>query len=322
MFEMSDREKFLFDLQGYLVIPGLLSASEVSTLNEAVDANDDKVVDDPNMNVGESHTLSAGFKRRMLGGVLTLPHPWCDPFRALLAHPGLVPYLNTMLGPGWRMDHAPMVFIADQDAEGLVLHGATAATTEVWPHARPKPVLTLEGRAPDFARSYQYANGMMRCGLIAIEFNLTPHAEGDGGFAVIPGSHKSNFAVPMDIRLWEGDRDIVRNPAGDPGDVIIFNEAVVHGTLPWRAAHQRRAVLYRYSPRYLNYAGGYNTTILPEWASELTPAQLAVLEPAHTYGRPIIQDDGVTVVFEERRGGGERVDRREDVQEPQKIAAT
>ena len=35
---MSEREKYLFDLQGFLVVRGLLSTDEVKRLNEAIDA--------------------------------------------------------------------------------------------------------------------------------------------------------------------------------------------------------------------------------------------------------------------------------------------
>jgi hypothetical protein len=43
---------------------------------------------------------------------------------------------------------------------------------------------------------------------------------------------------------------------GKAGDAIIFSETCTHGTLPWTAAHQRRAILYKYSPGHLAYAGG------------------------------------------------------------------
>jgi hypothetical protein len=35
---------------------------------------------------------------------------------------------------------------------------------------------------------------------------------------------------------------------------------------------------------------------MPEWVGELTDAQQAVLEPPYIYHRPLIEDDGVTVV--------------------------
>ena len=78
--------------------------------------------------------------------------------------------------------------------------------------------------------------------------------------------------------------------------MVIFNEATIHGTLPWQAKHQRRSLLYRYSPNFMHFHGGVYETIMPEWVKELTPAQQAVLEPPYIYHRPLIDEDGVTVI--------------------------
>lgn len=56
-----------------------------------------------------------------------------------------------------------------------------------------------------------------------------------------------------------------------------FNEATMHGTLPLKGNGERRSVLYRYSPKYLHFAGGTYKTEQPGWVSELTEAQQAVL---------------------------------------------
>jgi ectoine hydroxylase-related dioxygenase (phytanoyl-CoA dioxygenase family) len=32
------------------------------------------------------------------------------------------------------------------------------------------------------------------------------------------------------------------------GDCVIFSEATTHGTLRWDGQHQRRALLYKFSP--------------------------------------------------------------------------
>ena len=42
MLEMTEREKFLFDLQGFLVVRDFLTDEEVKALNEAFDANVDE----------------------------------------------------------------------------------------------------------------------------------------------------------------------------------------------------------------------------------------------------------------------------------------
>ena len=49
----------------------------------------------------------------------------------------------------------------------------------------------------------------------------------------------------------------VHNPAVKAGDLVIFNEATLHGTLPWRnTEHETRRLLYRYCPEHVNFHGG------------------------------------------------------------------
>ena len=51
---------------------------------------------------------------------------------------------------------------------------------------------------------YRYQDGLMRNGLTVITFFLTDAADGDGGFACVPGSHKSNYLdlLPPDVRNY------------------------------------------------------------------------------------------------------------------------
>jgi hypothetical protein len=73
----------------------------------------------------------------------------------------------------------------------------------------------------------------------------------------------------------------VQQPELYPGDVLLFSEAVLHGTLPWTAEHQRRTVIYRFAPAGTAYGRGY----LPSWPENAytgaTDAQKAVLEPPY-----------------------------------------
>src|SRR5712692_11760324 len=120
---MTDREKYLFDVQGYLVVRGFLTTEEVGRLNEAIDANREKMTEHEGSYLGNSKTLGGESKRGVLSGMLEWEHPWCEPFRELLAHPKTIQYLDTMHGRGWRLDHAPVVFYAHKGTEGLKLHG-------------------------------------------------------------------------------------------------------------------------------------------------------------------------------------------------------
>lgn len=272
---MTDREKYLFDIQGYLVVKNFLSQDEVARLNEAFDANQDKRGQDGNSNTGKSTTLT-GAKRGLFSGMLTWEHPWCEPFRDLLAHPKAIPYLNEMHGRGWRMDHAPFALFANAGAEGLILHGP--------------------GHGFDGSQYYAYKNGQMRCGMVVFQYQLADVNPGDGGFCCVPGSHKANYPCPREIVEWESDQELAYNVPCKAGDLLIFNEATTHGTRPWTASHERRSLLYRYSPKYLHFAGGVYQSSFPDWVNELTEAQKAVLEPPYIYNRPLIEDDGVAVV--------------------------
>jgi hypothetical protein len=285
---MSEEEQYLYDLQGFLHVRGFLNGDEVSALNEALDANPDRLgsYDGPNELSGDWRGRPFEGKCapfRHYEGMLTWPQPWCQPFRDLLAHPKIIPYLNTLFGRGWKLDHGVDVLIAEAGCEGLKIHGSGNAT--------------FNG-----SRYYHYHNGRMRSGLIVCQFALADVDPGAGGLCVIPGSHKANLPCPENILTWEANQELVYHIVQKAGDLVIFNEATAHGTLPWHGRHDRRVALYRYTPKYLHYAGGIYEANLPEWTSELTEAQRAVLEPPYIYHHPLVEDDGETVVRPRREG--------------------
>jgi ectoine hydroxylase-related dioxygenase (phytanoyl-CoA dioxygenase family) len=272
---MNDTEKFLFDLQGYIVVPGLLSPDEVSALNDAFDANWDQRRDDDNRD--PSGNMAGSDRRGMFTGMLTWEQPHCRPFRDLLAHPKLLLYLDTLHGRGWKLDHEPFMLTGGKGIEGLRIHGTTN--------------VLYNG-----SRFYAYTNGQMRVGLLVVQYALHDQNPGDGGLCVIAGSHKANFDCPREITTWEEHQEVVYQVPMKAGDMVIFSENTLHGSLPWQADHERRALLYRYTPKYLHYDGGTYEVTQPEWVAELTEAQQAVLEPPYIYHHPLIEPDGETVV--------------------------
>ena len=161
--------------------------------------------------------------------------------------------------------------------EGLTLHG----TTNVY----------FNG-----SRFYAYSNSQIRCGLLVVQYALHDQKTGDGGLCVVPGSHNANFHCPKDITTWEAHQEVVHQVSLKAGDMVIFSENTLHGSLPWQAKYERRALLYRYTPKYLHYDGGTYNVTQPDWVTELTEAQQAVLEPPYIYHHPLIEADGETVV--------------------------
>ena len=51
---------------------------------------------------------------------------------------------------------------------------------------------------------------------------------------------------------------------------VVFTEACTHGALPWKADHQRRALLYRFSPGHAAYTPGVAKLEYPRWVQEIT----------------------------------------------------
>ncbi|MEZ4868301.1 MAG: phytanoyl-CoA dioxygenase family protein [Caldilineaceae bacterium] len=241
---MNAVETYLFDVQGYLILPDVLSATEVATLNRLIDAQH---LPEPG-----ATTTSARF-----GNYLTWGQPFCD----LLDHPALMPYLKVILGDGFRLDHYYGIYMR-QGTERLNLHGGNT------PYDPPE--------------YYHFRNGQMYNGLVVVAWNLADTGPDSGGFCCIPGSHKANYPCPPEIREAHIDSGCVVIPAARAGSVVIFTEALTHGTAPWTAHHQRRSLLYKYSPAQQSWS---KTHIQPPAGVPLTDRQRLLFEPPYFHQR-------------------------------------
>ena len=85
---MNAEEDYGFDVSGYLHLPHVLSAAEVLTCNQAIEA------------VGSAEDM------------LNWPAPHSAPFQALLTHPVLSEYLEALCGAGFTVDDGPSL-VAD-----------------------------------------------------------------------------------------------------------------------------------------------------------------------------------------------------------------
>ena len=101
---MTDKEKYFWDLNGYLIVRNVLSQEEIAEVNEALNYSQRGVKDTVEETGGNS---LKGTSARWYSGenLLNLLHPHCEPFRNLLAHPAVVERLVQMCGPGVRLDH-------------------------------------------------------------------------------------------------------------------------------------------------------------------------------------------------------------------------
>ena len=90
---MDARERYFWDLTGYLVVRNVLAAEELSECNAAIDHCMERMQQSPDNGGarGESNALQ-GTGQQTLPNLLELPHPHCEPFRRLLgASPSRLP---------------------------------------------------------------------------------------------------------------------------------------------------------------------------------------------------------------------------------------
>jgi Phytanoyl-CoA dioxygenase (PhyH) len=233
--EVLDKDRYLFDLNGYIVVRDVLDKSVVEAiLDEVREAGVDEALATHNY-------LHAGFPRDYYDdGDWTGKHgyeyssdsyilDWGPSTRSLVGHPRVLDYLAGLVGDDFRLDHA----------YGIFARGPTG----------PHPLHS--GATPfDPTQIYLCRDGRIHNTMVVAQFALTAVGPLDGGFCCIPGSHKANFALPFDTPpLDELDADwadLVRHVAMQPGDILIFTEALTHGALGWRGVHDRKALLFKY----------------------------------------------------------------------------
>ncbi|MDE2706165.1 MAG: phytanoyl-CoA dioxygenase family protein [Gemmatimonadota bacterium] len=242
---MTEVERYLFDLQGYMIVEDVLDAQAVAGLNRLIDAQEMDA--DVEQAQGRLHT----------GGFLT----WGQPFVDLLDHERIMPLLKVILGDGFRLDHYYAIYL-EAGAERLGLHGGNT------PYDPPE--------------YYHFRNGQMYNGLTVVSWNLADTGPIHGGFCCIPGSHKVNYSCPQEIREAHVEAGCVVVPEAKAGSVVIFTEALTHGTAPWQAAHQRRSLLFKYSPGQQSWSKHH---IAPPEGVALTERQALLFEPPYFHAR-------------------------------------
>lgn len=226
---MTDEERYYFDLRGYIVVPNAIDAETLAVLNSELD----KKVND---------LVSPDAPTNRFGDILS----WSPNYRKLIDNPVITPYLEELLGAQFRLDH-----------DYLDILRAGKGPTKGWLHGGGTPF--------DHSQFYRYDNGKIRNGLSVVAYNLADVNEGDGGFACVPGSHKSNLPFPDNWRQTDNPPSCMERITGPAGTAILFTEALTHGTLPWQGSHERRTLFFKYSPNAISWSAHYyNASDYPE----------------------------------------------------------
>lgn len=245
---MNEQERFVFDTQGCLLLPDILSQSEVDRLVKGFprDSIGEVVLEAPDDN---SHHHILSYEEPL--------------FRELINHPGVLPYLEALLTD------------PDGDYPG---NRSVILEHEYTMYLRPGvrgPTFHNGGTPFNPWYNYTVRDGKIFCTLLTVTWLLNDVAENDGGFWYIPGSHQANFPMPDGLKDYSWVPDCAVQPTARAGSAIIFTEALVHGTRPWQADHDRYVLFYKYIPGHM--ALGINN--LTERTRLLTEEQKRYVAP-------------------------------------------
>ena len=262
---VSERDKYFFDLNGYLVLRGALSAEEVAACNAGIDAilpiEEEEWVGYVH---GHSFKDNDGVNLQQIyeGGLA---------FERLIDHPSWIEKVKCFVGGEGTFDwnHGPL-FIDENFAN---IRGPGQAIG-----------LHSGGEIGLKRTQFRYRNGRFQCGQVNILMALTDVGPGDGATMVVPGSHKANLPHPdFEKHRMRGGDAAVDGVEGaievhlKAGDALLFVDCISHGSARRVNPGQRRIMVFRYGPSWGNFRHGYQPS--QGLLERLTPEQRQIVQP-------------------------------------------
>lgn len=106
------------------------------------------------------------------------------------------------------------------------------------------------GNIPHHPKIFYFVkNGIIFSNMTKVLFPIQNNKAIDGGFAVIPGSHKCYFKRPYGNH--PKNNKLLKHLDLKPCDAVIFTESLAHGSLDNRSGLTRRILSYAYSVGYM-----------------------------------------------------------------------
>jgi ectoine hydroxylase-related dioxygenase (phytanoyl-CoA dioxygenase family) len=260
-------QKYLFDVSGFIVIENILDDDLLSQLNSAFDERRTAIHEGLYSLASDSAMFTGDHPRSEFDEPFNWPQPWASAFRRLVSLPRAIEIVREVVGDGLRYDSMKGTLM-EPGTEGFALHGGAGN--------------------PESLSFYRVVSGAIRNGLVNMAYALNDVGPGDGGFVCLPGSHKASFRLPNEIRMLQEGAEHVRQVSLKAGSAVLFSEALIHGTLPWRGAQERRTIFVRYSAAALCFRREPMPRDYDSFKDDLTELQRAIFEPPYQGGRPDI----------------------------------
>jgi len=257
----SELERYLFDLNGYIILRGALSPKEVAACNRSLDEMQDSTPGQWHGRV-HGHNFTGSHEGLNLQQIYEGGPAW----EALIDHPSWIDKVIHFLG-------------TDQETFDR-LHGPCFIDENFASIRGPGQAIGMHsgGQERTTRCQFRYHDGRFHCGQINILMGLNDIGPGDGATMVIPGSHKSNVMHPEygTARMADGLAKSGDGMTGavevhlGAGDAILFVDAIMHGSAARVNEGQRRIAVYRYGPSWGFFRHAYrpSTALLERLTSD------------------------------------------------------
>ena len=240
---LTQEQKYLFDVQGWLMIPSVLSESDVAEMREfALQVNND-----PESLPQRERSFVAG------------------PLQQLTDHPVVVGFLHEFLANptlstpecyGFRLEACTLAVRSAKESPG---------------HFGPHNGNGLFRFAMD-SHVYQCVPGKAFSGITRVMWELNPVKYRQGGTFLATGSHKAAFAAPESIK--DPDLDVWDTYECPAGSVLFFTEGLTHSASPWTNEENDRVCVFTL---YNNVGSKWGTWEPPEGLVETMPSKRQTL---------------------------------------------
>ena len=246
---LSADQRFEFDVQGYLHLRAALSADEVERYRGWM--ADAEKADVKALNNGDTDALKQHLNRPV-SRVLDADPRFCH----FLDHPVVQPLLVELLGEDYRHIDNDLYYTYPGYAGGSWHRGVRAHPT---------------GYA---------VGGRFACPMVKVFYCMTDVGPGEGEFVVIPGSHRSAFEIDLTERIDLPAQHVFDDV--NSGDMIVFNEALLHNGRPNRSQKTRKTIIINFGRNTAGVWPGYAP--LARTLEAATPRQRAILSNGdHTW---------------------------------------
>lgn len=235
----TELEKYLFDLNGYIILKKAISSKELKECNRIIDNL-------KNLKNGEWHDYVHGHNYGGKEGLnLQQIYEAGKPFEKFIDHPSWINHMLEFVGGKGTFDHQHGPLFIDENFANI---------------RGPGEAIGIHSGNPEGIQRnhYRYQEGKFHCSQVNILIALKKIGPGDGGTVVIPSSHKSNIQHPeyKQNKMKKNKISSAEKMTGslevflDAGDALLFVDSLCHGSAKRTNRGERRIVVYRYGPSW------------------------------------------------------------------------